>query len=115
MRRLLYAVPLFLLFSTSALAQEPAAPPAGSVSRAADGAPVCGLGADFHAARRVALRESLKEGVLVLRGLPPSRGNLTFRQDKNFWWLTGVESPNVAFAMDIERRIRGSKGLRPAG
>lgn len=102
MRRLLHTLPLSILLSTSALAQEPAAPPAGSMSRAADGAPVCGLGAEFHATRRAALRESLKEGVLVVRGLPPSRGNLTFRQDKNFWWLTGVESPNVAFAMDIE-------------
>ncbi len=91
-----------LILSVLVSAQEPTTLPAGSVSRAADGAPVCGLGADFHAQCRAALRDSLQEGVLVVRGLPPSRANLSFRQDKNFWWLTGVESPNVAFAMDIE-------------
>lgn len=77
-------------------------PPANNVFRAADGAPVCGLGAEFHAGRRQALREALGEGVFVLRGQPKPRENVTFRQDKNFWWLTGVESPNVAFAMDID-------------
>ena len=80
--------------------QEP--PPPGSLRRAADGAPVCGLGATFHAGRRAALRERLQKGVFVARGLPDTREYLTFRQDKNFWWLTGVESPNVAFAMDVE-------------
>lgn len=71
-------------------------------TRAADGAPVCGLGAEFHAGRRAALRAALGEGVFVVRGLPGPRANLSFHQDKNFWWLTGVSSPDVAFAMDVE-------------
>ena len=84
-----------------ARAQEPAAP-VQNLSRAADGEPVCGLGKEFHGSRRSALRAALGEGVLVVRGLPDTRDYLTFRQDKNFWWLTGVESPNVAFAMDLD-------------
>ena len=73
----------------------------GNLARAADGLPVCGLGADFHAQRRAALAERLGSGVLVLRGMPKTRGNETFRQDKNFWYLTGIESPNVAFVRDL--------------
>lgn len=84
----------------AAAAQDP--PPANNRTRAADGAPVCGLGRDFHAGRRAALREALGEGVLVVRGQPAPRENVTFRQDKNFWWLTGVESPDVALAMDLD-------------
>ena len=73
----------------------------GNLARAADGLPVCGLGAEFHAGRRAALAERLGAGVLVLRGMPNTRGNETFRQDKNFWYLTGIESPNVSFVLDI--------------
>ena len=73
-----------------------------SLVRAADGAPICGLGSEFHAGRRAALRQALETGVVVMRGLPDPRSNVAFRQDKNFWWMTGVESPNVALAMDVE-------------
>ena len=61
---------------------------------------VCGLGAEFHAGRRAALAEALGEGVLVFRGQPDTRAYLRFQQDKTFWWLTGIESPNVALVMD---------------
>jgi len=99
-----YPLLLILALASTTLpagAQEEAAP-VQNLARAADGAPVCGLGAEFHGMRRAALRAALGEGVLVVRGMPDTRDYLTFRQDKNFWWLTGVESPNVAFAMDLD-------------
>lgn len=70
------------------------------VERRGDGKPVCGLGQGFHAGRRAALREKLGEGVVVVRGLPDTRDYTRFHQDKVFWYLTGIESPNAAFAMD---------------
>ena len=70
------------------------------VERTGDGKPVCGLGASFHSGRRTALREKLGEGVVVVRGLPDTRDYTRFHQDKVFWYLTGIESPNAAFAMD---------------
>lgn len=101
------ALPVLLLLSTPVLAQN-SVPDltgtplgGGNLARAADGEAICGLGKAFHAGRRAALAKSLGEGVLVLRGMPDPRGNETFRQDKNFWYLTGVESPNVAFVMNV--------------
>lgn len=94
---------LLLCLAPLAPAQDPLpAPPANNLARAADGAPICGLGKDFHAGRRAALREALGSGVFVMRGEPGPRENVAFRQDKNFWWLTGVESPDVALVMDVD-------------
>ena len=62
----------------------------------------CGLGKEFHAGRRAALRAAVGTGWMVFRGLPDTRDYLAFRQDKGFWWLTGVESPNVALMMNAE-------------
>lgn len=59
----------------------------------------CGLGKDFHAGRRAALRQAVGDGWMVFRGLADTRDYLQFRQDKGFWWLTGIESPNVTFVM----------------
>ncbi len=73
--------------------------PAG---RTGDPAPVCGLGAAFHAGRREALRDSLEKGLVVLRGLPDTRDYLQFRQDKLFWYLTGVESPEATLILEAE-------------
>ena len=95
-------LPYLALATLLSFPQDDVPAPANNVTRAADGAPVCGLGANFHAGRRAALREVLGEGVFVMRGLPVQRSNLSFHQDKNFWWLTGVSSPGVAFAMDLE-------------
>ncbi|MEZ5975358.1 MAG: Xaa-Pro peptidase family protein [Planctomycetota bacterium] len=75
---------------------------AGSMTWRANGDPVCGLGKDFHAGRRAELRKRLEPGVVVLRGLPKVEDYLAFSQDKNFWYLTGVESPDVAFVMDVQ-------------
>lgn len=63
----------------------------------------CGLGAEFHGGRRAALAEALgAEGVLVIRGMNETRDYTRFHQDKTFWYLTGVESPDAVFAMDFE-------------
>jgi Xaa-Pro aminopeptidase len=78
------------------------APKAKSLSRSGDGAPVCGLGKEFHAGRRAALRDALKQGVLLCRGLPDTRDYLHFQQDKVFWYLTGVESPSATLLMDLD-------------
>lgn len=62
----------------------------------------CGLGKEFHLGRRQALLAEIPEGVLLLRGLPETRGYEPFHQDKVFWYLTGVESPDVSLLMDKE-------------
>ena len=62
----------------------------------------CGLGKEFHAGRRAALLADLEgKGVVVLRGLPRSRTNTRFSQDKNFWYYTGVESKDAALLIDV--------------
>lgn len=77
-------------------------PAVAPVTRPGDGRPVAGLGKDFHRSRRDALRRELgDEGLVILRGLPESRGYTEFRQDKSFWYLTGVASPNATLVMDL--------------
>lgn len=78
-----------------ASAQEPIA-----LARLGDGKPVCGLGKAFHAGRRSELMKRVGDELLVFRGLAGTRENLAFRQDKNFWYLTGVESPGAALVLD---------------
>lgn len=94
-----------LFLTALASAQEPRVfrfPFGENASRAADGAAVCGLGKDWHRGRREELARRLESGILVLRGRPDPRASVAFRQDKNFWYLTGVESPDVAFVMDLD-------------
>jgi len=76
-------------------AQEKSAVPEGQV---------CGLGKAFHAGRRAALVAAIgeKEGVVLVRGLPDTRAYTRFEQDKTFWYLTGVESPNAALLIDLK-------------
>ena len=97
---------LLLLLASAAPAQEARVfrlPFGESVSRAADGAAVCGLGRDWHAGRRAELARRLETGIVVLRGLPDPRASVAFRHDKNFWYLTGIESPDVALLLDLDR------------
>ncbi|TAJ24861.1 MAG: aminopeptidase P family protein [Planctomycetota bacterium] len=75
---------------------------ASNMARAANGAPYCGLGKAFHAGRRAELRKQLKKGWVLVRGLPDTRDYTAFRQDKVFWYLTGIETPNVALLMNCE-------------
>src|SRR5262245_60670776 len=71
-----------------------------ALARRGDGKPVCGLGQEFHAGRRAELMKRVGAELLVFRGLAGVRENLAFRQDKNFWYLTGVESPGAALVLD---------------
>ena len=77
---------------------------APALARIGDGKPVCGLGKAFHAGRRAALMEKHDGELMVLRGLAGPRENLAFRQDKNFWYLTGVESPDAALVIDAKTK-----------
>src|SRR5690349_8540023 len=79
----------------------------GAIPAVADeggGAPECGLGKEFHAGRRAELANRLKTGLVIVRGLPDTRDYVAFRQDKTFWYLTGIESPNVALVMDLDAK-----------
>src|SRR5262245_4966206 len=91
---------LALVLTIPLAAQKTAAKEPAALARAGDGKPVCGLGKEFHAGRRAELRERAGKELLVFRGLAGPRGNLAFRQDKNFWYLTGVESPGAALVLD---------------
>lgn len=71
---------------------------------AKDGEPTCGLGREFHAGRRAELAKRLKTGVVIVRGLPDTRDYTVFRQDKNFWYLTGIESPNATLVIDLDAK-----------
>lgn len=66
----------------------------------------CGLGSAFHAGRRKKLVESLRAeaptGIVIVRGLPATRDYARFQQDKTFWYLTGVESPNATLVIDVK-------------
>ncbi len=73
-----------------------------AIERPGDGSQVCGLGREFHKGRRVELRRRLERGWVFFRGLPKERDALAFRQDKQFWYLTGIESPEAALLMDAK-------------
>jgi Xaa-Pro aminopeptidase len=97
------------LLALCAPARARSAPPqaAGAAGPAAGQEHVrqAGLGAGFHAGRRAklvaALRQETPAGVVLVRGLPAPRDYLRFTQDKTFWYLTGVESPNAALLIDL--------------
>ena len=82
--------------ASSALAQD-----THSVERPGDGRQVCGLGKEFHVARRKALCAKLQGGVVLVRGLPKPRDYRRFTQDKVFWYLSGIESPNASLVIDV--------------
>lgn len=77
---------------------------AGSAIGRVEDAPKCGLGAAFHAGRRAALLSKVESGIVLVRGLPAPREYRPFTQDKTFWYLTGVESPNAALVMDAKSK-----------
>ncbi len=66
----------------------------------------CGLGATFHSGRRKKLVEALRAisptGLVLVRGLPATRTYTRFSQDKTFWYLSGVESPDAALVIDVK-------------
>jgi Xaa-Pro aminopeptidase len=52
------------------------------------------------AARREALMKRIGESVAVLQGAPETRAYTAFRQDNNFYYLTGIEVPNALLLID---------------
>jgi Xaa-Pro aminopeptidase len=58
----------------------------------------------FFAARREALMKRIEGSVAVLEGAPDTRAYTAFRQDNNFYYLTGVETPNALLLLDGSRR-----------
>lgn len=62
-----------------------------------------GGGRDFFAARREALMKQLEGAVAILQGAPDTRAYAAFRQDNNFYYLTGVEVPNALLLLDASQ------------
>ncbi len=54
---------------------------------------------EVHAARRAALMQSIGDGVLIVAGRYLVGADGVTRQDPNFWYLTGVESPYAILAV----------------
>ncbi|MCC6407479.1 MAG: aminopeptidase P family protein [Planctomycetes bacterium] len=92
---------LLVAATTLACALPTTAQATRSVERLGDGRQVCGLGKEFHGSRRKALVAKLEGGVVLVRGLPKPRDYRRFTQDKVFWYLTGVESPNASIVIDV--------------
>lgn len=93
-----------LLEPNAATLAQDAKPEPANVAALSDNPKRCGLGAEFHGGRRAKLVKELESGILLMRGLPKTRDYSRFRQDKNFWYLTGVESPDAALLVDIEKK-----------
>ncbi len=62
----------------------------------------------YFAARREALIKRIEGSVAVLQGASETRPYTAFRQDNNFYYLTGVETPNALLLID---GIRGQSIL----
>jgi Xaa-Pro aminopeptidase len=59
-----------------------------------------GYGADEFAARRQRLAKALGTGTLVMFGATEAAAGLRFRQDNDFFYLTGNEGVNAVLVMD---------------
>jgi Xaa-Pro aminopeptidase len=55
---------------------------------------------DDFAARRNKVMDQIGDGVLVLLGAELTEGYIKFRQDNNFYYLTGVEVPDAVLIID---------------
>ena len=55
---------------------------------------------DDFAARRNKVMEQIGDGVLVLLGAELTEAYIKFRQDNNFYYLTGVEVPDAVLILD---------------
>ena len=56
--------------------------------------------ADDFARRRAKVMEQIGEGIAILHGAELPEGYIPFRQDNNFFYLTGVEIPNAKLILD---------------
>ncbi len=63
--------------------------------------------ASFFVNNRRKLREAVGSGLIIItaNGLMQRTGDTTypFRQDSNFWYLTGIDEPDIILVMDDER------------
>src|SRR5215208_88818 len=55
---------------------------------------------DDFAKRRANVMEQIGDGVAILQGAGLPEGFIKFRQDNNFFYLTGVEVPNATLVLD---------------
>jgi Aminopeptidase P, N-terminal domain len=55
---------------------------------------------DDFAKRRARVMEQIGDGVAILHGAELPEGYVKFRQDNNFYYLTGVEIPNAKLILD---------------
>ena len=55
---------------------------------------------DDFAKRRAKVMEQIGDGVAILQGAELPEGYIQFRQDNNFYYLTGVEIPNATLILD---------------
>ena len=55
---------------------------------------------DDFAKRRAKVFEQIGDGVAILQGAELPEGFIKFRQDNNFFYLTGVEVPNATLMLD---------------
>lgn len=58
----------------------------------------------FFAARRKALMEKIEGSIAVLKGATETSSYTAFRQDNNFYYLTGVETPGAILLLDGIRK-----------
>ncbi len=90
-------LPLLPLILVPLLTVSPQEPAAGDRGRSL-------FTAEWHAGRRAALMERIPEGVVVLRGRGTPGDYQAFRQDNNFWYFTGIETPNAVLVMTKDGR-----------
>jgi Xaa-Pro aminopeptidase len=58
----------------------------------------------FFAARRATLMKKIDGAVAVLQGAPETRAYASFRQDNNFYYLTGVMAPDALLLLDSSQK-----------
>src|ERR1041385_4273854 len=56
--------------------------------------------ADDFAKRRAKVMEQIGDGIAILQGAELPEAFVKFRQDNNFYYLTGVEIPNARLLLD---------------
>jgi Xaa-Pro aminopeptidase len=54
----------------------------------------------FYAARRAALMKKMGGGIALVAGAADTRAYAPFRQDNDFYYLTGVETPGAFLLLD---------------
>ena len=63
----------------------------------------CANDSSFYAARRSALMKKIEGSAAILEGAPDTRAYIPFRQDNDFYYLTGVETPNALLMLDASQ------------